>query len=164
VRLLALPTKFLTSCIVMECRKSIWNLSLRALKSRCPVTILEVQKDWRELLGSANPVNRTWYTWDQKSSFERVLQRISQDGCQPQSREVHVFGRTISAPWTAGSLCKFSFADLFVESLGAADYPTIASTLSTMAITDVLVLLLSKKDQARLSSPSSMPFMNHGAR
>ncbi|KAF8904406.1 AFG1-like ATPase-domain-containing protein [Gymnopilus junonius] len=106
---------------------------VEALKMRCTVTILDCEKDRRELLSASQPLGQTWFTFDQKT--ERARQ------------EFHVFGRSLKIPWGSGSACKWTFAELcdflkVLQSLEPADYFTIAANFPVVAMTDIL-------DQAR---------------
>ncbi|KAJ3500907.1 hypothetical protein NLJ89_g9580 [Agrocybe chaxingu] len=122
---------------------------VEALKLRCPVTILDVKKDWREVLSISQPLERTWFTYDNHSKFNEAVYALSSSEPEPQSRDLHIFGRTVSIPWASGSVCKLSFTDLCDQSLGPADYLTIASTFPVVVISDIPVLPLSSKNQAR---------------
>ncbi|PPR07706.1 hypothetical protein CVT26_003729 [Gymnopilus dilepis] len=140
---------------------------VEALKMRCPVVELDTQKDWRERLSTSQPLGHTWFTFGRRSSFEAALQK-SLDGTkgqgyppfvytliaevlppEPSSKDLHVFGRLLRVPWASGSTCKWTFEELCGQSLGAADYLTIAAHFSTVIITDIPILPLSSKDKAR---------------
>lgn len=67
----------------------------------------------------------------------------------PSSIGLNVFGHKLHIPWSCDGIAKMSFAQLCDESLGSADYLTLASTFHTLVITDIPVLRLSAKNQAR---------------
>lgn len=50
---------------------------------------------------------------------------------------------------TSDAIARFSFDDICNAALGTADYTTVASTFSTLILTDVPILRLSTKDRAR---------------
>lgn len=88
----------------------------------------------------------------------------------PTSGELHVFGRIMRVPWLSDGVCKFTFPEiceevsrayynhgisryltfyLSTQSLGPADYLTLASNFHTVVITDIPILKLASKNQAR---------------
>jgi protein AFG1 len=71
---------------------------------------------------------------------------------QWQPTDVHVYGRTIHIPQTSHSppgIARFSFLALCASNLGSADYITIASTFHTIVLTEIPVLTLLQKNEAR---------------
>lgn len=46
------------------------------LKARCPVMILNGDKDWREVSSLSRPLERTWFTSEQRQKFEEVLMQL----------------------------------------------------------------------------------------
>ncbi|TFK26508.1 hypothetical protein FA15DRAFT_654338 [Coprinopsis marcescibilis] len=128
---------------------------VEALKARSPLFELDVRLDWREEMGKrdSNTIpgpGKTWFTMEQKDQYESLLQTLTASlPGGPHSRDLKVFGRALHVPWVHGRICQFTFAQLCEASLGAADYLTLASTFSHMAITSVPILLLSSKNQAR---------------
>lgn len=66
--------------------------------------------------------------------------------------DVKVYGRTIHIPQTSSDspgVARFSFLALCASNLGPADYITIASTFHTVILTEVPVLTLLQKNEAR---------------
>jgi peroxisome-assembly ATPase len=125
---------------------------VEALKGRCPVVELgsAESKDWREVRGAVEPHARTWFTQSQPSGFDIALtQAAGASDLKPSSRTLDVFGRILQIPWVCNGIAKFTFNELCNESLGPADYLTLAANFSTVAITDIPILNLSKKNQAR---------------
>ncbi|KAI0335151.1 hypothetical protein GY45DRAFT_1421319 [Cubamyces sp. BRFM 1775] len=120
---------------------------VEALKARCPVVLMRSERDWRAVRGSAG--RRSWYTREEVSDFEAKLKDLVGGTEDVSSGEHVVFGRKIKVPWEIGDACKFTFAELCDESLGPADYITLASRYHTFVITDIPVLKLSAKNQAR---------------
>ncbi|KAI0744112.1 AFG1-like ATPase-domain-containing protein [Daedaleopsis nitida] len=124
---------------------------VEALKARCPVVLMRSERDWRAVRG--NEGQRSWYTFAQRHEFEAVLAEIRR-GLQVEAGEaspanVVVFGRSIRVPRAENGMCELTFSELCDESLGAADYITLASHYHTFIITSIPVLTLSTKNQAR---------------
>ena len=62
----------------------------------------------------------------------------------------HVYLPISPAPnSTSGAVARFAFDDVCNAALGTADYTTIASTFSTIILTDIPILRLITKDRAR---------------
>ncbi|EJF65444.1 hypothetical protein DICSQDRAFT_79616 [Dichomitus squalens LYAD-421 SS1] len=125
---------------------------VEALKARCPVVSMRSDRDWRAVRG--NEGKNTWYTFDQQREFEAEIAEVtgndSQTGLEEaSSAEIVVFGRGIRVPWSANGVCQFKFSQLCDESLGPADYITLAAKFHTFVITSIPVLKLSAKNQAR---------------
>lgn len=126
---------------------------VEAMKVRCPVVVMRTQQDWREVRALSSS-SRTWYTIERQADFERKLAELRDSESiaaaeQPSARTLTVFGRSVHVPWAKGGICQFSFEELCEESMGSADYLTIASSFHTVVITSIPVLKLSAKNQAR---------------
>ncbi|EKM54629.1 uncharacterized protein PHACADRAFT_29830 [Phanerochaete carnosa HHB-10118-sp] len=125
---------------------------VEAMKVRCPVVVMRTKQDWREVRASSGS-SRTWYTMEHQTGFERKLEELRKGetaaAAESDARVLTVFGRSIRVPWTVGGICKLSFDELCEESMGSADYLTIASSFHTVVITSIPVLKLSSKNQAR---------------
>ncbi|KAH7888878.1 AFG1-like ATPase-domain-containing protein [Phlebopus sp. FC_14] len=133
-----------------------------AFKARSPVVTIPATQDWRRLRANAAE-ERTWFLWGQEVDLEKMLESdslvspsytedtntVPTTDSQPSSEAISVFGRPLQVSWSGNGVCKFTFAQLCEESLGPADYLTLASTYHTVVITDIPVLKLSAKNQAR---------------
>ncbi|KAJ7130813.1 AFG1-like ATPase-domain-containing protein, partial [Mycena crocata] len=60
-----------------------------------------------------------------------------------------VFGRKLRVPWSSGEVAQFDFHELCDESLGPADYITFAAHFHTIGISNIPILKLAAKNQAR---------------
>ena len=49
---------------------------VEALKAKCPVTILDAKKDWREVISASGQLEKTWFTFGEKQKFEEVIERL----------------------------------------------------------------------------------------
>ncbi|KAL1942820.1 hypothetical protein VTO73DRAFT_5060 [Trametes versicolor] len=120
---------------------------VEALKARCPVVVMRSERDWRSVRGSKG--RGSWYTLAQSSDFEVRLEELALAAGDASATQIVVFGREICVPWSADGVCKFTFSELCDESLGPADYITLASKYRTFVITSIPILKLSAKNQAR---------------
>lgn len=124
---------------------------LEALRARCPV-IEASGRDWREVKAAEDgPAEgrKTWFVGRATEQLEEALRRATGGEPSPTQETLSVFRREVRVPWSCRGVCKFTFDELCNESLGAADYITLASTYHTLALTDIPVLTLASKDRAR---------------
>jgi protein AFG1 len=68
---------------------------------------------------------------------------------EERDQELSVFGRSVRVPWSSGGVGQFTFRELCDESLGPADYLTLAARFHTIGISNIPILKLAAKDQAR---------------
>ncbi|KAH9948963.1 AFG1-like ATPase-domain-containing protein [Amylocystis lapponica] len=121
---------------------------VEALKARCPVLTMCSEHDWRVVRADTGSA-RSWYVYGQEDELHRMLPSLHASELEPCSQELNVFGRNFHIPWSAGGVCKFSFTQLCDESLGPADYISLAAAFHTVVITAIPILRLSAKNQAR---------------
>ncbi|KIW37983.1 uncharacterized protein PV06_09960 [Exophiala oligosperma] len=82
------------------------------------------------------------------SSFETDLRSLNpQDEWTPT--HLTIYARQIHLPHTHKGILKSSFSDLCATYLGPADYVSLCSTFHTLVLTDVPVLTLTQKNEAR---------------
>ncbi|TFY72585.1 hypothetical protein EVG20_g396 [Dentipellis fragilis] len=117
------------------------------MEMRCPVMEMRVERDWREV--RAREGERMWFGKGREGEFERRVEALAEGEQESKQDTLQVFGRPLQVPWSRGGICKFSFSELCEESLGAADYMSLASTYHTLALTHIPILHVSSKNQAR---------------
>ena len=82
----------------------------------------------------------------------RAIQRGNlqhENGIPWEADSVNVYGRTVIVPQQFNGVTKWHFEKLCAAYLGPADYVTLASTFHTFIITDVPILSLLHKNEAR---------------
>ncbi|KAF7315792.1 Mitochondrial ATPase [Mycena indigotica] len=121
---------------------------VEALKVRCPVLTMRSEQDWRRR--TYHPAQKLgyWLLEGQESELDRLLQGETYNSGE-YGKTLNVFGRTLEIPWSSGGKAKFTFNQLCKETLGPADYLTIAGNFHTIALTHLPALPLSAKNQAR---------------
>ncbi|KAK4050422.1 hypothetical protein OIV83_003492 [Microbotryomycetes sp. JL201] len=147
------------------------NPFLRALAARSPVIELLSPNDYRRTQRRRDGLDpsqdreagdfgtvEAWKRWGTRSKgwfvkadqaqFDKAVQRIVGDA-QGSPRDLIVYGRRLSVPWAHEGVARFTFAELCLAPLGPADYITLGSTFHTIILTDVPVLPLSAKNEAR---------------
>nr|XP_019043548.1 AFG1-family ATPase [Kwoniella bestiolae CBS 10118]OCF22478.1 AFG1-family ATPase [Kwoniella bestiolae CBS 10118] len=121
---------------------------LDALKSRCEVVTVDGGVDWRARTDHDRDEEILKWYQEGDDGFERLWEEKT-EGLHVGPTTVSVYGRRVNVPAAAGQICRFTFADLCEESLGPADYLTLASSYSTFFIDEVPVLYLKHKNEAR---------------
>ncbi|KAF7376475.1 Lactation elevated protein 1 [Mycena sanguinolenta] len=123
---------------------------VEALKVRCPVLTMRSTRDWRQHdYRGVEEAGRTWLLFEQEEQFLPVLKTFSHHQSEKRDHELNVFGRRIHVPWSSGGVGQFTFHELCEESLGPADYLTLAAHFHTIGISKIPILHLSAKNQAR---------------
>ncbi|KAF8199804.1 AFG1-like ATPase-domain-containing protein [Mycena galopus ATCC 62051] len=123
---------------------------VEALKVRCPVLTMRSERDWRQHnYNGIDEVGRTWLLFGQEEQFLPLLRTFSRHGLEERNQELSVFGRRVCVPWSSGGVGQLTFRELCEESLGPADYLTLAGHFHTIGISNIPILRLSAKNQAR---------------
>ena len=86
-----------------------------------------------------------------------VLRSVATSSAEPKSISfipwettfLRVYGRNVAVPCHYSGVTMWSFPDLCASYLGPADYISLASTFHTLILTDVPVLTLLQKNEAR---------------
>ncbi|KAH8119309.1 AFG1-like ATPase-domain-containing protein, partial [Phellopilus nigrolimitatus] len=120
---------------------------VEALKVRCPVHTMLGKNDWRRER-AAGADGSMWFTMKQEREFREIVKQVTAD--EPGVRcDLSVFGRQLTIPRSFRNLCEFTFSELCEESLGPADYLTIASAYRTVVIVSIPILHVSAKNESR---------------
>ncbi|KAI9749263.1 MAG: hypothetical protein M4579_006941 [Chaenotheca gracillima] len=91
-------------------------------------------------------------------SWEAAIRAATSTGSAPSNLEkdipwkpatMHVYGRTVHIPRIHNGTTLWTFAELCEHKFGPADYLTLSSTYHTLILTDVPVLSLLQKNEAR---------------
>ncbi|KAF4551727.1 AFG1-like protein [Elsinoe fawcettii] len=87
-------------------------------------------------------------------SLTTVVEDLQSQGHLPsppnwQPATMQVYGRSVPVPRASNGITHWTFAELCTSLLGPADYLTLASTFHTIILTDVPILTLLRKNEAR---------------
>ncbi|KAK7511108.1 AFG1-like ATPase-domain-containing protein [Phyllosticta citriasiana] len=88
--------------------------------------------------------NESW-----SRSFGEAEQEAAGQSAAWTPSTMHVYGRKVSIPRQNNGVASWTFAELCGSQLGPADYITFASHFHTIVLTDVPVLSLLQKNEAR---------------
>ncbi|KAL5523830.1 hypothetical protein ACEPAG_8003 [Sanghuangporus baumii] len=120
---------------------------VEALKVRCPVFEMPGKGDWRR--EKANHGFRSyWFTKNREDEFWTCVEGLT-TASEPSKKDLSIFGRILVVPQSIGDVCRFTFSELCDESLGPADYISIAAHFRTVIITSIPILKVSAKNQSR---------------
>ncbi|KAJ7451753.1 AFG1-like ATPase-domain-containing protein [Mycena galericulata] len=123
---------------------------VEALKVRCPVLTMRSERDWRRRdYSGTDEVGRTWFLFGNEEKFLQGLRSFSEARSEERARDLYIFGRHFRVPWSSGGVARFTFQELCDESLGPADYLTLAAHFHTVGISNIPILKLAAKNQAR---------------
>ncbi|SCZ91364.1 BZ3500_MvSof-1268-A1-R1_Chr1-2g01361 [Microbotryum saponariae] len=89
-----------------------------------------------------------WFVKGQEAEFQDAVERIVGNN-EGKPTSMKVYGRNVVIPWAVGGVARFSFSELCEKALGPADFISLGSQFHTLILTDVPVLLLSQKNEAR---------------
>ncbi|TKX18551.1 putative AFG1-like ATPase-2 [Elsinoe australis] len=88
------------------------------------------------------------------SSLSTIISELQSQGllASPtnwQPTTMRVYGRSVPVPRASSGVSHWTFTELCASLLGPADYLTLASTFHTIILTDVPILTLIRKNEAR---------------
>ncbi|KAK6004419.1 hypothetical protein QM012_008281 [Aureobasidium pullulans] len=83
------------------------------------------------------------------SEAEQTLLGAAASSIDWTPSSIRVYGRTIPVPRSYNGVSSWTFSELCASNLGPADYITLASTYHTIILSDVPVLSLLQKNEAR---------------
>ncbi|KAG9898879.1 hypothetical protein KCU98_g10292, partial [Aureobasidium melanogenum] len=83
------------------------------------------------------------------SEAEQTLLGTAASSINWTPSSIRVYGRTIPIPRSHNGISSWTFSELCASNLGPADYITLASTCHTIILSDVPILSLLQKNEAR---------------
>ncbi|MCJ1361635.1 hypothetical protein MMC16_000735 [Acarospora aff. strigata] len=101
------------------------------------------------LLEKASAANSEWEFNVLKAVSPGNEQPASLDAVPWTSEYIYVYGRHVPVPRHRSGVTMWTFNELCCSNLGPADYITLASTFHTFILTDVPILTLLQKNEAR---------------
>jgi len=99
--------------------------------------------------GEASPADSEWESAVLKAVSPAEPLFASHDAIPWKSDHIYVFGRKVPISHHCSGVTHWTFDELCASYLGPADYITLASTFHTFILTDVPILTLLQKNEAR---------------
>lgn len=100
-------------------------------------------------LASNSTADHTTFTTDLQAAEQLAFPDQSGQLIPWIPSHITVYGRRVPIPRQYNNVASFTFSELCITSLGPADYITLASTYHTIILTDVPILTLLQKNEAR---------------
>ncbi|MEJ8475170.1 cell division protein ZapE [Roseibium algae] len=118
------------------------------LQERVDVVMLDSPTDYRlEKLGGA-PVYVSPLGAEADGKVDELWGKLTH-GVKPRAEELEFKGRQIQVRAAAAGVARFSFEELCMQPLGAADYLRIAHTYGTVFVEDVPVMSKARRNEAK---------------
>ncbi|MCJ1428023.1 hypothetical protein MMC29_005930, partial [Sticta canariensis] len=97
----------------------------------------------------AEIVDDRWETFLRRSVSSTPNQFITGTDITWETTSLHIYGRNVIVPCHLCGVTKWNFHQLCNTNLGPADYISLASTFHTFILTDIPILTLLQKNEAR---------------
>ncbi|XP_071487148.1 AFG1-like ATPase [Diadema antillarum] len=122
------------------------------LKNHCDVVSLDSGIDYRKLSGL--PVDGQVYFIKSRCNADEMCSDLfakicAREGGEPKEKILRVLGRDLLVPQACGRVANFSFQDLCLKPLGAADYLAVGHNFDIVFVRDIPQMSLSSKLAAR---------------
>ncbi|KAJ1805945.1 ATPase, partial [Coemansia sp. RSA 2598] len=119
------------------------------LKERCEVVSLDSGTDYRKIARETESVYFSPITADTNKVLHALFALASNGAAVETDVPVRFLGRTLNVPIAAGGVARFNFEQLCKDAHSAADYIELAKYFHTILLTDVPVMHMSDRNEAR---------------
>lgn len=121
---------------------------IRLIKEQMNVFHLQAPRDYRLGRAAGAPIYLTPDGSQARACLDRHFADLAGDA-RPQRRALRFRGREIEVPAAADGVARFSFEELFVRPLAAADYLKLAETFHTIIVEGIPVLAPDQRNEAK---------------
>ncbi|KAJ2858259.1 ATPase [Coemansia erecta] len=119
------------------------------LKNRCEVVSLDSGTDYRKVARETESVYFSPITADTNKVLHALFALASNGATIETNVPLRFLGRTLNVPIAAGGVARFNFNQLCKDAHSAADYIELAKNFHTILLTDVPVMHMSDRNEAR---------------
>ncbi|KAJ2661888.1 ATPase [Coemansia sp. RSA 1200] len=119
------------------------------LKEKCEVVSLDSGTDYRQLARDSESVYFSPITADTNKILHALFALASANAPVVENAVLRFLGRTLTVPLSANGVARFSFVQLCKDAHSAADYIELAKAYHTVVLTDVPVMHMVDRNEAR---------------
>ncbi|CDR37996.1 CYFA0S01e19988g1_1 [Cyberlindnera fabianii] len=128
-------------------RKAEFREFLKVLEARCNSLDMDSSKDYRSLMCESDTSSNIVISG--AHSKHDLFELANLDPIQGSKTEITVYGRQVQVPWSSNGIAMFDFNDICAGLYGPGDYISLASNFHTFLITNVPILKLNMRNEAR---------------
>ncbi|KAJ2612203.1 ATPase [Coemansia sp. RSA 1365] len=119
------------------------------LKNCCEVVSLDSGTDYRKVARETESVYFSPISADTNKVLHALFGLAAENAPVESSVPLRFLGRTLTVPLAANGVARFSFAELCKDAHSAVDYIELAKRYHTLMLTDVPVMNMSDRNEAR---------------